>query len=79
MTGLAGWDWAVIALYFAGLAAVVSLLTARPPAEKLDGLTYGTTAAAAREETRRSWSAWDVVHSVIIPSIPFQLRWKDKG
>ena len=48
---------------------VVSLLTAKPPAEKLDGLTYATTAAQAREETRRSWSAWDVVHTVIILSI----------
>ena len=47
---------------------IVSLLTA-PPAGKLDGLTYATTAAAAREETRRSWNAWDVVHTAIILAI----------
>jgi SSS family solute:Na+ symporter len=48
---------------------VVSLFTRRPPREKLDGLTYATTAGPAREETRKSWNAWDVVHTVIILSI----------
>ena len=48
---------------------VTSLFTARPSAEKLDGLTYATTAGPAREETRRSWNAWDVVHTLIILGI----------
>jgi len=48
---------------------VVSLLTARPPAEKLDGLTYATTTAGGKEEIRRSWTKWDVIHTIIILSI----------
>ena len=48
---------------------VVSLFTRRPPPEKLEGLTYATVSAEGRLEARRSWSAWDVVHTVIILSI----------
>jgi SSS family solute:Na+ symporter len=48
---------------------VVSLLTARPEPQKLAGLTYATTTADARDEIRRSWNWWDVVHTVIILSI----------
>jgi len=48
---------------------VVSLLTPLPSPEKLAGLTYATVSVQGREETRRSWSAWDVVHTVIILSV----------
>jgi SSS family solute:Na+ symporter len=51
------------------VVVVVSLLTARPPAEKIEGLTYATTAGPVRAEIRKSWSAWDVVHTVIILGI----------
>jgi len=50
-------------------AVVVVLGIVWIPVMKLDGLTYATTAAAAREETRRSWNAWDVVHTAIILAI----------
>ena len=48
---------------------VVSLLTARPPAEKIEGLTFATVTAAGKEEARRTWNKWDVVHTIIILSI----------
>lgn len=48
---------------------IVSLLTRRPDVAKLDGLTYATVSAASREDNRRSWTAWDVVHTAIILSI----------
>ncbi|MFR9562435.1 MAG: Na+/glucose cotransporter, partial [Rikenellaceae bacterium] len=45
---------------------VVSLLTKAPSKEKIEGLVFGTSTAAQREATRRSWNKWDVIHSVII-------------
>jgi len=51
------------------VVVVVSLLSPPPPPEKLDGLTYATTADQAREATRRSWTAWDVVNTFIILAI----------
>jgi solute:Na+ symporter, SSS family len=42
---------------------VVSYLTAAPSEEKIRGLTYGTTTAEQRRETRGSWSAADVITS----------------
>ena len=48
---------------------IVSLLTRRPAPEKLNGLTYATVTAEGREQTRRSWSAWDVIHTIIILSV----------
>jgi len=66
-------QWLYFCLALFGVCVVtvvtVSLLTRRPPPEKLDGLTYATVSAAARDEARRSWSAWDVVHTLIILSI----------
>ena len=47
----------------------VSLLTPKPPREKIDGLTYGSMAAAAKAEVRASWNKWDVIHTIIILSI----------
>ena len=47
----------------------VSLLTARPDYEQLDGLTYGTTAAVDRKASRATWNRWDVVHSVVIVAV----------
>jgi len=48
---------------------VVSLLSAPPPASKIEGLTYATVSAEGREEVRRSWNAWDVVHTIVILSV----------
>lgn len=51
------------------VVVVVSLLTAPPPAAKIEGLTYATTTGSVRAEIRKSWSAWDVVHTAIILGI----------
>ncbi len=48
---------------------VVSLLTAPPSYEKIDGLTYGTTQQADKAESRASWNKADIIHSVVIVSI----------
>ncbi len=44
----------------------ISMVTERPSREKIDGLTYATTAAEDTEASRASWGTWDVVHSVVI-------------
>jgi len=61
-------------LHFAILLFVVSIallaggsLLAAPPApERIDGLTYATTAAADRVRSRASWTTADVVHSIVV-------------
>jgi SSS family solute:Na+ symporter len=45
---------------------IISLLTAKPPEEKLRGLTFATTVAEDRAASRASWNAWDVWLSVIV-------------
>ncbi len=48
------------------LLVVVSLVTAPPPIERIRGLTYATTVPADRDRSRASWSALDVVLSVVV-------------
>ena len=45
---------------------VVSYLTAPPSYEKISGLTYGTVTEEHRKESRGSWSARDVIASVVV-------------
>jgi SSS family solute:Na+ symporter len=45
---------------------VVSLLTERPSESQLNGLTYGTTVAADKAQSRASWNKRDVVLSLAI-------------
>ena len=47
----------------------VSLMTAPPAPEKLEGLTYATTTADGKEEIRRSWNKWDVINTAVILGI----------
>lgn len=44
----------------------VSLVTARPPEEQIDGLTYATVSKENRDENRASWNKWDVIGSVVV-------------
>ncbi len=44
----------------------VSYMTAVPSYEKINGLTFGTTSATDRKNTRDSWSKGDVITSVIV-------------
>jgi len=41
-------------------------MTPRPPDEKLNGLTYATTARKDKEKSRASWNKWDVINTVIV-------------
>ena len=45
---------------------LVSYATAAPPADQIQGLTYGTETAAQRAQTRASWNAVDVVASLVV-------------
>jgi SSS family solute:Na+ symporter len=45
---------------------VVSYLTEKPAYEKIDGLTFGTISEAHAKESRASWSAGDVIASVVV-------------
>ena len=58
-------------LFLGSLATMVgvSLLTRPPVYERLDGLTYGTTAAPDRQRSRQTWNRWDVAHSVVIVAV----------
>jgi SSS family solute:Na+ symporter len=44
----------------------VSWLTEPPPQERLTGLTYATVTDEQRRESRHSWTAADVINSVIV-------------
>jgi len=48
---------------------LVSLLTPTPAVERINGLTYATTTGEGKEEIRRSWNKWDVIHTIIILSL----------
>lgn len=48
---------------------VVSYMTAPPNYDSIRSLTYQTVTAADREESRSSWSALDVIVSVVIVAI----------
>jgi SSS family solute:Na+ symporter len=45
---------------------VVSYLTEPPSYEKISGLTYGTVTEKHKKETRASWTAADVISSVVV-------------
>jgi SSS family solute:Na+ symporter len=44
----------------------VSYATAAPPEAKLAGLTFATVTAQHREESRASWTRWDVIASGVV-------------
>jgi SSS family solute:Na+ symporter len=48
---------------------VVSMFTAKAPAEQIKGLTFGSTTVEQRLATRNSWNRWDLVHTCIIIGI----------
>ncbi len=48
---------------------VVSYATEEPSYEKLNGLTFGTTSADDKKETRSSWSRGDVIASILLVCI----------
>jgi solute:Na+ symporter, SSS family len=48
---------------------VVSLLTPAPPAEKVQGLTFGSLTEAQKTANRNSYNAWDIIFSLIVIAI----------
>ena len=55
---------------FCGVAVIlVSLCTAPPSMEKLNGLTYATVSGEDRTSSRASWNKTDVIHSAIVVTI----------
>jgi SSS family solute:Na+ symporter len=53
-------------LFSIGLMIIVSLLTEKPKLEQLNGLTFKTTVAADKAQSRASWARMDVILSLII-------------
>ena len=47
----------------------VSRFTTPAPAAQLVGLTFGSSTAEQRADSKRSWNKWDVIHSGIIIAI----------
>jgi hypothetical protein len=45
---------------------LISQFTARPPAEMIKGLVYGTSTPEQVAETRASWNKWDIINTAII-------------
>ncbi len=56
----------LILLVSAAAMIVVSYLTQQPDYQKISGLTYGTSTAEDRRETRASWNSIDVLASAAI-------------
>jgi solute:Na+ symporter, SSS family len=48
---------------------VVSLVTPAPPAEKVQGLTFGSLTEAQKSANRNSYNAWDIVLSLMVFAI----------
>ncbi|HTY00418.1 MAG TPA: sodium:solute symporter [Bacteroidota bacterium] len=56
-------------IFSIGILVVVSLMSAKPSPEQLNGLTYATTVAEDRARSRASWKSLDVVLSLIVIAI----------
>jgi SSS family solute:Na+ symporter len=56
----------LIFLVSATVMVLVSYMSERPSYEKISGLTFGTLSDDHKKETRSSWSAGDVVGSVLV-------------
>ena len=56
-------------LFSTAVMVIVSLLTPRPTAEHVRGLTFATTVAEDKAASRASWNATDVILSLIVVAI----------
>ena len=56
----------MILIVCAIVMVVVSYLTGKPDYQRISGLTYGTLTDKDRQATRSSWSAPDVIASVVV-------------
>jgi SSS family solute:Na+ symporter len=56
-----------VLIFLICVATMIVVSYATPPPEaRLVGLTYATVTPDQREETRRSWTRWDVVNSAVV-------------
>lgn len=66
-------NFAHMAIYmFVGcvlVCSIVSLSTAKPSLEQIQGLTIGTLSAEQKAEARASYSKWDLIFSVLLVAI----------
>jgi SSS family solute:Na+ symporter len=53
-------------LFIIVLMVIVSIFTKQASEEKLAGITYFSQTKEQRQETRNSWSKWDVIASAIV-------------
>jgi solute:Na+ symporter, SSS family len=53
------------------IMVAVSMMTAPPPKEKTDNLTWGTLSGDIRAEIRQSWNKWDILNTLAILLIIF--------
>ena len=51
------------------LCIIISLFTKKPSPEQIEGLCFGTATPEQKAETRASWGAWDIFHTVVILSV----------
>jgi len=74
------WSWIVNHIYFQYYSllifivsilvmVLVSYVTRAPSAERISGLTFGTLTDEHRRESRASWSAVDVIASVVVMAL----------
>jgi len=54
---------------------IVSLCTKAPDPQKIQGLVFGTSTPEQIEATRKSWTKWDVIHTIIILGITAAFYW----
>ena len=69
--GLFNWLYFCLVLFGVSVLVIVtvSLMSAAPAPERLEGLTYATTTADGKEEARRTWTKWDVTNTIVILSV----------
>jgi SSS family solute:Na+ symporter len=53
-------------LFSVVICILVSLVTPRPSAQQIDGLTFGSLTEKQKTENRNSYTVWDVVFSVLV-------------
>lgn len=51
------------------VCSLVSLFTARPSEEQIQGLTWGTLSAQQKADAKNSFSKWDVIVSVVLAAV----------
>jgi len=66
-------NWLLFCVYLFGftilLMVVISFFTPKATIEQLQGLTYFSQSKEQRAETKASWSAWDILTSVVVVSL----------